>query len=86
MNTRYLYVYPLKNKTAKTVYTALKNFTDNNDICSISSDFGNEFSNKLVEDLFKEKNIQFIVFNKSDKTNNKKNTTSIIERVNRSIR
>jgi len=46
----------------------------------------NNSVNNDLNKLFEEKFINYIVFNKSEKTNDKKNTTSMIERVNRTIR
>lgn len=70
----------------KEVGESIKDFLSKTDPCSISSDKGTEFNNSELEKMFSEKKIQYIVFNKSDKSDDKKNTTSMIERANRTIR
>ena len=53
INTRYVWVYTLKNKQAKTIVEILTQFLiDAKNVESISFDKGSEFSNKLVYELF----------------------------------
>jgi len=82
INTRFAWVYPLKDKTADSIYRAMKNLTDNVNMLSISFDAGTEFSNKKVLGLFESKDIKVIVFNKKLQPN----ATMIIERFNRTLR
>ena len=76
----------MKNKNAKSIVESLTHFLKRNSPTSISCDAGLEFENKIVKDLLESKGIKLIIFNKSDQSDNKKNTTSIIERANRTLR
>jgi hypothetical protein len=84
LNTRKLFVYPLKTKSKNSVYIAFEDFIKNNEICSISFDAGTEFSNNLLTNLFDENKIEVLVFNKSGE--NHMHHTAPIERANRTIR
>jgi IS30 family transposase len=86
MNTRFLYVYAFKSTKVEPIRDALEDFISKNDPVSISCDKGREFDNILIHDLLEENEIQFIIFNKSDKNNDRTRHTSIIERVNRTLR
>ena len=57
MNTRFLYAYPMKNKTAKNIVIALTHFLDRNSPVSISCDAGLEFENKIVKELLESRDI-----------------------------
>ena len=57
MNTRFLYAYPMKNKSAKNIVIALTHFLDRNFPVSISCDAGLEFENKIVKELLESRDI-----------------------------
>ena len=83
MNSKYLYVYPLKNKKTETIITAMKQFINKvDDIKIIESDAGSEFISQKFRDLLNENNIQLLTFDKSLSPN----AMAIVERANKTIR
>ena len=82
MTTRKAYSYPLKGKESIDVFEAFKNFleTDNiiKNIRCLEIDKGSEYS--LVKTFCEEHNIKVIVYNGD------KNSMSIVERFNRTLR
>jgi len=82
-NTKKAYVYPLKNKTTKSIIEAFKRFLhDVDDIQQLQADKGSEFKSKEFKKLCDENNIKLILFDTGDN----KNSMSICERFNRTIR
>nr|AAG23743.1 integrase-like protein [Tetrahymena thermophila] len=84
INTRFAYVFPLKDKSAQSILECLKELyrTEKDNFRSISSDEGSEFDNNLVKNFLDQHNIKYIFFNKQTNPN----ATSLIERFNRTIR
>lgn len=59
--SKYLWVQPLKNKTAKNVVNALKKIQSNDRKCNkIRSDKGKEFNNNIMEYFLKHEGVQYI--------------------------
>lgn len=82
--SRYVWVFPLPNKTKEIVYEAMSSFLDSipdNSVSWIVSDQGSEFSNLLIKKLMKEKNIKLVFTETGDK-----HPVGIIERFNRTLR
>jgi len=83
INTRYAYVYPLKNKNIKSIIEAFTDaITKIGDMKLLESDKGSEWISKQFQILMKDNNIHHIVINKD----NSHNSMAIIERFNRTIR
>ncbi|KAL4463806.1 hypothetical protein ABPG74_005743 [Tetrahymena malaccensis] len=84
INTRFAYVFPLKDKKAESILECLKDLhrKENDNLKSISFDQGSEFDNKLVKEFLDQNGIRYIFFNKATNPN----ATSMIERFNRTIR
>jgi len=84
INTRKLYVYPIKNKKKPSIEEAFNKFLKDIDykIDRVESDFGSEYISKNFKAILDKYNIKQIVFNKEKSPN----ALSIVERVNRTIR
>ncbi|KAL4436486.1 hypothetical protein ABPG74_003052 [Tetrahymena malaccensis] len=84
INTRYAYVYSLKDKRAESILRCLENLLERekSNLKSISFDAGSEFENKIVMKFLDQHNIRYIFFNKQFQPN----ATMLIERFNRTIR
>ena len=83
MNSKYLYVYPLKNKNTNSIITAMKKFiNEENTIKIIETDAGSEFISSQFKNLLEENNIQLLLFNKAISPN----AMAIIERMNGTLR
>jgi hypothetical protein len=83
ITSRYLFCYPIKNKTSNHILEHMKFFIneDNkNKVKCIESDAGNEFMK--VQKYCLNNNIMYIMIHKDDS----KNAMAIVERVNRTIR
>lgn len=82
-NTKYLYSYLLKNKTAKTIAEKLTEFLSHAEgVKTIQTDDGSEFKNREFQSICKAHNIKIMYFNKSISPL----AISIVERLNRSLR
>jgi hypothetical protein len=58
MNSKYAYVYPLKNKKTETIITAMKKFIDEEkNIKIIETDAGSEFISAKFKELLNNNNI-----------------------------
>ena len=83
MNSKYSYVYPLKNKNTDSIINAMKQFiNEQKNIKIIECDKGSEFISQRFKDLCNENNIQLLIFDKASSPN----AMAIIERYNRTIR
>jgi len=85
VNSKKAYVYPLKNKTEKSVSEAFEKFIksiDTKSLVTIYTDSGTELINKKLANIFNNNNIHHIPINKKDNPNG----TQIIERFNRTLR
>jgi len=83
MNSKYAYVYPLKNKDSKAIIDAFKKFINSEkNIKVLECDKGSEFISKAFKDFIKKNNINLLLFDK----NISPNATSIVERFNGTIR
>jgi transposase InsO family protein len=79
--SRYVWTIPCKNKSSETVYKALSEilrFTSRKPKY-VRSDKGKEFTNKMVQELFKKNNIQYFVTQSESKA-------AIVERVIKTIK
>jgi hypothetical protein len=82
INSRMGYVYPLKNKTMKSIIEKLMEFIGSTPkIIAITSDKGSEFNNTEVKQLLKKYDIKFKLVETNDKRSMGK-----VERFNRTIR
>ena len=85
INSKYAYVYPMKNKNSDTVLKVFKQFLNNDvkdKVVNIESDLGSEFISKKFQDLLNENNIKLYLIDKNISANG----TAIIERFNGTIR
>ena len=81
--TRLIYIENIKNKTSTVICDKMKSILERvkNKATDMTFDFGTEFHNKYMDDVLNEYNIIPHYANVGDK-----NTMSIVERVNRTIR
>ena len=85
INSKYAYVYPLKNKEGDTILQAFKQFLNNDvkdKVINIECDKGSEFINKKFQKLLEDNNIKLYLIDK----NISPNGTAIIERFNLTLR
>jgi len=84
INSKYAYVYALKNKNSDSIIKAFKQFLNDckQKIILLEGDFGKEWNNKRFKDLLESHNIKLILYDKSISPN----AISIIERYNLTIR
>ena len=79
--SKYLWVEPLKNKTAKDVVKALQNILNKGRICQkLRSDNGKEFNNTVMKTYLKNKGIYYFTTQNSDTKAN------VVERVIKTIK
>ena len=84
MNSKFLYVYPLRNKDAKAIIGAFKQFFEDvvDEVKIIECDYGSEFISNEFKKFIEDKGIQLILFNKLTSPN----ACAIIERANLTLR
>ena len=83
INTKFAYIYPLKDKKTASIIKAFKKFiSECKNIDTLEGDLGSEWNSREFKNLCEKSNIKLILFNKKDSPN----ALSIIERFNRTIR
>ena len=84
INSRYAYGYPIKTKSVNEIYTNIQKFLEEEQkVKNIYTDNGKEFNNNKLKQLYKDKNINYFFFNKSEAH---QNNLAIVEAFNKRIR
>ena len=66
MNTKYVWVYALKDKQPQTIVDILDSFLDEaKNFDSVSFDSGSEFNNQYVKEFLEDYETKIYIFNKS---------------------
>jgi len=78
--SKYAWVIPLKNKTAKNVFDVLNGLFEERQPFKFQTDQGKEFDNGLLRKLFKDRDINFFT------TKNRDIKCCVVERFNRTLR
>jgi hypothetical protein len=77
--SKYAWVIPLKDKKSTTVLTAFKTIFSERTPDSLQTDAGKEFTNKVVQDFLKKKEVFFFTTHNTTKA-------SVVERFNRTLK